>query len=177
MTLRIFFYRRTWLAHGLLQTSVKKSTSINMSPTPIMYAWSICARLHGSASLDHEFKVVSVKSFLHFLHLFIFSLTSREYPGHYTSNFILFCEAAIPQWISTCTHFITNFLCFWGNYQIPITNHSMFYFFLISLLGPSTLEQFSPDVFFFLILDVILLSTESCLVSTAIQSKDNLYPM
>ena len=94
----------------------KESTSINKSPTPVMYAWSICTRLYDSTSLDHECKVVCVKflNSLHFLHLFIYSSTSRKYLGHHASNFILFCVATTSLWKSSCTLFITNFLCVSG---------------------------------------------------------------
>ena len=116
-----------------------------------MYAWSVCTRLHVSAFLGHECKVVCIKCFnsLHFWGLFIYSSTSREYPGHYASNFIffiflfiyfiyfiyLFCVCVC---VCVCSRYSTvdiimytfyhQFsLCFWENYQIPITNHSMFY--------------------------------------------------
>ena len=108
----------------------KESTSINKSPTPLMYAWSICTQLHGSTFLDHEWKVVCVKflNSLHFLHLFIYSSTSPEYPGHHASNFILFlCSRYSTVYIIMYTFYHQFSLCFWGNYQIPITNHSMFY--------------------------------------------------
>ena len=57
--------------------------------------------IHGSTSLGHECKEVCVKflNSLHFLHLFIYSLRSQEYPGHCASNFILFCVATTPQCI------------------------------------------------------------------------------
>ena len=47
----------------------RPACSINKTPTPVMYAWSICTRLHGSTSLGHECKVVCVK-FLYSLHFF-----------------------------------------------------------------------------------------------------------
>ena len=59
-----------------------------------MYAWSICTQLHGSTSLGYECKVICVKflNSLNFLHLFIYSLTSSQYPGHHASNLMLFVK-------------------------------------------------------------------------------------
>ena len=125
--------------------------------------------------LSHECKVVCVKfpNSLHFFYLFIYSVISCEYSGHHDSNFILFCVAATPQCLSSCMLFITDFLCVLGGIirsPSQITPCSIVNLCLISLQGLSALEQF-PHMFF-LILNVILLSTGSCLVSTAILPKD-----
>ena len=119
----------------------KDSTCINKNPTPVMYAWSICSRLHGYTSLGHKYKVVGVKflNSLNFLRLFIYSSISSEYNDHHASNFILFfCIAATPQWISSRTIFITNFLCVSGEiirspFQITPCSIVMSYFFVGSL--------------------------------------------
>ena len=70
----------------------KESIRINKSPTPVMYAWSIWTRLHGSTSMVHECKVVCVKFLnpLRFLYLFIYSLRFRDNSRHHASNFIFF---------------------------------------------------------------------------------------
>ena len=139
MTLRIFFIIE-FFSSGARITSgqpEKESTSSYKSLTPVMYILSICTQLRGSSSLGHECKVVYVK-FLNSLHFFasfyIFS-TSHEYPGHHLiSSF--FCVAATPQWISSCTLFITNFLCVsWGMIRPPlqITPCSIINLCLISL--------------------------------------------
>ena len=82
MTLRICFIIELFLS-GIRITSgqlEKESTSINKSPTPVMYAWSICTRLHGSTSLGHQCKVACVEflNSLYFLYLFIYSSTSHK---------------------------------------------------------------------------------------------------
>ena len=115
MTLRICFIVELFLSGARITSGQpeKESTSINKSPTSVIYAWSICTRLHGSTSLGPwMFSIFCVKflSSSHFLHLFIYSSSSREYPGCHASNFILFCVADTPQWISSCILFITNFL-------------------------------------------------------------------
>ena len=71
MTLRIsfivgLFLFGKWITAG---QPAKEFTGINRNPTPVMYAWSICTRLHGSSSLGHEYKVVCVR-FLNSLHFF-----------------------------------------------------------------------------------------------------------
>ena len=70
MTLRICFIIGLFLSGTQITLSQpkKESTSINKSPTPVMYAWSICTWLHGSTSLGQECKLVCVKFFnsLHF---------------------------------------------------------------------------------------------------------------
>ena len=50
MTLRICFTVEVFLSGARITSGLpeKESTSINRSPTPVMYAWSICTRLHGS---------------------------------------------------------------------------------------------------------------------------------
>ena len=139
-----------------------------------MYAWSIFTRLHGSTSLGPECKVVCEKFpySLHFLHLFIYCSTSRKYPGHHACNFILFCAVTNPQCISSCKLFITNFLGVSGGIigsllQItPCSIVNLSYFFE----GSFRPRAISPYVF--IILDVILHCTRSCLVSAAILSKD-----
>ena len=90
MTLRIYFIIELFLSGSRITSG--QPPSINKSPARVIYARSICTRLHGSTSLVHECKVVYVKllNSLHFLHLFIYSSTSRNYPGHYASNFNLF---------------------------------------------------------------------------------------
>ena len=122
-------------------------------------------------SLGNECKVVCVKFLhpLHFLRLLIYSSTSREYPGHHASNFILFYVTATPQCISSCTLFITNFLsvsC--GIIKSPLQITPCSYVLIICKVS----QSWSNFPICFFILDVILLSTGSCLVSVAILSKD-----
>ena len=124
MTLRICFIIELFLS-GMqitLGQPEKESTSINKSPPPVMYSWSICTWLYGSTCLGYGCKVVCVKflNSLHFLHLFIYSLTSHEYPGHPTSNFILFCVATTPQYIYHHVHFLSPiFFVFLGELSDP----------------------------------------------------------
>ena len=140
-----------------------------------MYAWSICTRLHGTTSLDHECKVF-VENFLnsiHFLHLFRYSLTSCEYPGHHASNVILFCVAATPVNIIVYTFYYQFSLVFLGK----LSGHHYKSLHVLSLTYVLFLcWVFLPwsnfSIRFFLVLDVILLSAGSCLVSAAILSKD-----
>ena len=105
------------------------------------------------------------------MHLFIYFLTSREYPGHHASNFILFLWS---RYSTVDIIMYTNFLrVSWDIVRSPlqITPCSIVNLCLISVSGLSTLEQFLYT-FFFLILDVILHITGSCLASTAILSRD-----
>ena len=120
MTLRICFIEVFFLSGTRITSNLPEKSLINMSPTPVMYAWSMCTLFHGSTSLGNECKIVCVKYLysLHFLLLFIYSSTSSEYHGYHACNVIFFfCEAATPQCISSCTLFITNFLVFRGNYH------------------------------------------------------------
>ena len=164
MTLKICFIVELFLSCTRITSGQpeKESTSINKSPTPVMYAWSICTWLHGSTSLGHEYKVISVKflNSLHFLHLFIYSSTFHEYLSHPPSNFILFRVAATPQCTSSCTLFITNNLCVSGGIirsPLQITPCSIVDLCLISLLGLSTREQISPRFFLFSMLSDLVL--------------------
>ena len=137
MNLRICFTVELFLSGTRITSGQpeKETACINKSPTLLMHALPIFTRLHGSTSLGNQCKVVCVK-FLHslrFLYLFIYSC---EYSGHYASNFILFCVVTTPQYISSRTLFITNFLCDSGGIIIPplqITPCSMVNLCLISL--------------------------------------------
>ena len=131
MTLRICFIIELFLS-GIWITSgqtVKEFTRINKSSIPVMYAWSICRRHHGSTSLGHECKVVCVK-FLKFLNFFIFLCILWHLVNVLATvllilSFFFLCSRNSTR-ISSCTLFITNFLCVsGGNYHIPITNHSI----------------------------------------------------
>ena len=118
-----------------------------------MYAWYIYTRLDGSSCLGHKCKVVCVKflNSLYFLHPFIYSSTSWEYPGHHASNFILFVWRH-----PTCTLFITIIFVFLGELSdhhckpvhllsltyvlfhcrvSPPWNNFPIYFFLFSMLS------------------------------------------
>ena len=127
MTLTVCFIIELFLFGKQITSgqSEKESTSINTSPIPVMYAWYIYTRLDGSSCLGHKCKVVCVKflNSLYFLHPFIYSSTSWEYPGHHASNFILFVWP--PPHMYAFYHQLS--LCFWGNYQITIANQSIFY--------------------------------------------------
>ena len=94
----------------------KVSTCIKKSPTPLMYSWSICTRLHDSTSFGHEFKVVCVKKFLIFYiflaSFYIYSSISREYPSHHASV-ILFVFALLHS-VYNHVHFIIDFVCVSG---------------------------------------------------------------
>ena len=55
-TLRICFIVELFLSGTQITSGhpEKDSTSINKSPTQVIYVWSICTRLHGSTFLGHE---------------------------------------------------------------------------------------------------------------------------
>ena len=177
MTLRICFIIELFLSRTriTLDQHEKESTSINKSPTPVMYAWSICTRLHSSTYLNNECKVVCVKflNSLHFLHLFIYSLPSHEYPAHHTSNFILFvCSCYFTVDIIMYTFLSLIFFVFLGelsdpHYKLLHVLSLTYVLFLCRVFLPWN----NFPIRFFLILDVILLSTGPCLVSAAILSK------
>ena len=95
-TLRICFdvelLSGTWITSG----SEKESASINKSPTPVMYTWSICTQLHGCSSLGHECKIVCVK-FLNSLYLFflyVFRLLVNI-PGTMLLIFLCSCYSTV----------------------------------------------------------------------------------
>ena len=138
MTHRICFIVELFLSGTLISSGQpeKESTSINKSPTPVMYAWSICTRIDGSISLGNEYKVVSVKFLisLHVLYLFIYSSTFHEYFGHHASNFIHFCGRYSA--VDIIEYTITNFLCVSGviiRSPLQITACSIVNLCLISL--------------------------------------------
>ena len=131
MTLRIcfiveLFLSATRITSGQLE---KESTSINKSPIPVIYAWSICTRLHGSTSLGHKCKIVCVKflNSLHFWHLLYIVQCLMEILATMLLILSFLCCRYSTVDIIIYTFYLQFSLCFWENYQIPITNHSMFY--------------------------------------------------
>ena len=153
MTFRISFIAELFLsgAQITLGHPEKDSTSINCSPTPVMYALSIYTRFHGDTSLDYECKVVRVKYFdsLHFLHLFIYSSTSREYPAFHACNFMFFfcvCGSYSTTYIILHTFYHQLSLRFWeiirSLLQItPCSIVNLSYFF-VGFFRPGTISPF-----------------------------------
>ena len=162
MTLRISFIVELFLSDTRITSGQpeKESTSLNKSPTQVMYTWSICTRLHCSTSLGHKCKVVCVKFLysLHFLHLFIYFikhlvnipatmllilfffvcplLHSIYHHGHFLSPifFVFLEELSDPHHKSPYVQSLIYvlFLCMFFQ---PWNNFSICFFFLFSILS------------------------------------------
>ena len=150
----------------------KESTSINKSPTPVMYAWSICTRLRGSTSLGHECRVVYIKflNSLHFLHLLYILWHLGNIP---TIMLLILSFFVWPQLHSVYhhVHFLSPiFFVFWG--KLSDLHYKSLH--ILSLTYVLFLCKIFPfwNNFLICFLSVILLSNGSCLVFTAILSKD-----
>ena len=122
--------------------------------------------------------VVWVK-FLNSLHFFCIFLYILRYIVNIPDTMLLILSNFVWPLLHSVYHhvtlFITHLLCIyegiiWSPLQIPPC--SIVNLCLISFWGLSALEQFPYMFFFLIIFDVILLRSGSCLVSTAILSKD-----
>ena len=127
MTLRICFIVDLFLSSTRVTSGQpeKESTSINESSNPVMSAWSIWTRLHGSTSLSHQCKVVCVKfiNSLHFLHFFFLYILRNlmNIPATMLLVLSFLCGHYSTVDIIMYTFYHQFSLCFWGNYQIPNT--------------------------------------------------------